>query len=359
MADEFNDWGDAEDAQQISAPLPDAEPSEVVDPNAYPCIEQPERLPLSELVRLPALPLWVPRSICVLGGVAVGKSSLITSMKQVSDLCGHGRVRLDLKPLQGDFFGALWEPTLEGLGSPHEDSLYEATQAPQEFVFALSGRAPMCWWRRSSPFSTRIVYQDVPGGVVPSLDSDAVSPYRAEVVEQARAAQALVICMDAATTSVEWFKRRMQPLLEECIDERARPSPRLRAGRVLLLFNRVDQAVVSEVHGCRTSRSVTDDLDILALAANRIGVGGLNALYKMIAPNARLAIGISSAFGFNEHGEPLMDDQGRKNRLDDGLDRDGFINRWTPHGVLEALLFLASGQTGGTVIPFEPDALWS
>jgi hypothetical protein len=353
MADQRRDYGDYDDpptAEDATAPEAEAEA------NPCPGIDDPAPIPWTERLRFPPLDIWVPRTVMLLGGVATGKSALLAAMKQSSDLCLGRRVRIDVKPSEG------WRPL--DLGDEDDrSSRYEGTTDCQDHRFDVSGYVPTSAWRRASHFNTKLVCHDTPGGMTPWLDAlpSRVHPsIRKTVLDQTKRAQALIICLDGTRCCADWFARSMMPLLVAALDRTAKPYPRLSAGRILVLFNKMDQAVTETVagHPNRNSLNVTDDTDLLRFARERIGDANLNALYKLKAPNAKLAIGLSSAFGFDERGEALVDGDGVPNRFDDDLGRNGFIQRWRPYGVLEAFLFLATGRsTSGTLMSFEPELL--
>jgi hypothetical protein len=352
------DFGDFEDTPEKTPELKTS--AEEVTPKAelvteaktFALIDEPAPRPFLERMLWPELLLEVPKSICIVGPVATGKSAVTVAFKRVCDLGARGPNRLGLVCREGDFRG-LYRKTIREQADPGEESTYEATQAPQRYVLHISGQVQPCWHRRPSRFSVQLQHHDVPGGVIPPHGKSTVSPFRGEVIEQAREAEALLICMDATQASAAYWEDEIMGFLEALVDHDALPAPRMKAGRVLLLFNHIDQVAsrLAAKKQLRRSEDAAFDLSPLSIARDCIGEAGLDALGTLVGPRAQLVVGISSAFGFDIDGEPLVDDQGRVNAFDNGLTGHDLVKRWTPFGIREALLFLTTGEICSTVMP--------
>jgi hypothetical protein len=88
-----------------------------------------------------------------------------------------------------------------------------------------------------------------------------------------------------------------------------------------------------------------------------LGVDVLKTIRAALKPQAELAVGISSAGGFDVSRLPFLDFNGRPVGVNANSPSE-FLRRWIPFGVREAVLFAAFGVYTPTVQKVTAEHLW-
>lgn len=305
--------------------------------------------PSPELLGRVARLIAEPRNDCLLlGPSGVGKTALLSSLGQACAMDGSTELALlpheDLAALVGDaeayrFGDKEWQRTLETT------------------TYALQVRAG------SERLFLKV--QDGPGGLLFPF-SQAHWDALPDIERQAYGAPCLVLCVDAMNPRPDLWRSSLPPLLARLATSPDSLLPRLSAPppvrgtdfprlltpgrqlpyeRILVVLTRIDvflhEALQVFHEGYRSARRMVPpppsaielafQIDTVRLLEDR--VGKILGLLRAAAPQADLAVGLTSAWGLN------------------GLEGD-----WSPFGVREALLFLATGECREPMIRFDPRA---
>jgi len=205
---------------------------------------------------------------------------------------------------------------------------------------------------------------DGPGGAF--FPSELKTPFTVEdrnrweehLLERARLARALVLCVDSTNPASDKWEERLPKLLAMASSGR-----RLSAQRILVLLTKIDtlchrakrtidrltttedsRATVAHSLNALTVEAMAHAIDPLEQVRALLGVYVLNELRSAAPDDARIAVGLCSAGGFLRPG-------GTRYWLDNGKPAIGFtgsratvLRGWTPWGIREALYFLVRGE---------------
>jgi len=312
-----------------------------------------------------------PRLRCtVIGPSKVGKSHLLDSCDQAcADPAAY-----DL-PVQLEFLGATMTKA-EGsfLLAPTDDvSVYEAD---------LTATWPATFWRPEKRMGLELRVTDGPGGALFPTADDRVNPnlpkWERDMLDGSRQADALVLCVDSTKPELDRISRFLRDILAKVAERQPVSAPslppghrllkalgrafdpppdplrRIQARRFLLLLTKIDRLVSAPLDGAPqwsgkgpVPRDLARSLSPLALACELVDASNLMRILAALKPDAELAVGLTSAWGFNEAGYPFMEDDSPVRLSTQPADRKS--SDWRPFGVREALLFLLEGRTGGPV----------
>ncbi|HEX4495988.1 MAG TPA: hypothetical protein VIE43_10005 [Thermoanaerobaculia bacterium] len=254
------------------------------------------------------------------------------------------------------------------------------TEEPVSYDFQLEVRAP----QSGDPLSLEVVARELPGRELfgPSEGEPLLSrSTQAKLWLQAsRRASCLILCVDSMKTD----RLRWEILLPQLVESLAVSSGRLierlsRSGqsdlppvlspkrqlpytRILVLLTKIDEACAAAASGilsqgpqalgpispllanlARRPRDLAEQLDPIRMVEDRFGTALLGQLRAAAAPEVRLAVGLASAWGF---GAPAATRTCGASALE----------RWSPFGIREALLFLATGEARHPVAELTPNS---
>lgn len=302
----------------------------------------------------------------VIGPPAAGKTTLIAAMWQACSFRA-----------EGEPYELFWRPSTDTeratrladlLRRAVDDVLrtndsrkrLEATDVDETYAFGVDGLRPLRGWKTRRVFSLDLSFHDGPGGAMLGLEDTwtQMGPIRERMIRETSAASSLILCFDVNRRHVRLLADRLPQLLPLLID---RQDGRLRARRVLVLLNQVDTLCQRHAAGRDdvTALYLAERLDPVAHALEVMGVGALRAIRGAMRPDAELAVGLCSTWGFTASGRPLFDHHGTPlwgSELDRGSE-DDFLQQWRPFGVRDALVYLASGRVGPTLCVLQPSDL--
>jgi hypothetical protein len=221
--------------------------------------------------------------------------------------------------------------------------------------------------------SIHMVVKDVPGGALLPEDKSqeenrAFKARRDEVVQFAKNAGTLLFCVDATEPHSDILEAQLPKLLyemssvvavSEILPERSlfsflrrTPPPMwyrdrrcISVDRFLLLLTKVDQLC----EGLESPERYANWIDPVEQARGLLGPALLNSIRSYLRPNCSFAVGVSSAWGFDQvSGHPFAGAQGHvgKGRH---ITPERILLDWTPFGIRDAIFYIASGRCRGTV----------
>jgi hypothetical protein len=221
---------------------------------------------------------------------------------------------------------------------------------------------------------------DGPGGTLFPNQPTALTPQFEELmVERVREADSLVICIDSAKPQLAVFRKQFSALLERVGGKSRLGIP---AKRVLVLLTKVDAAVAAAVQGAHRAHQQLqqDEWPTLALRVLRnnsitpyrlasllspfdfaratLDQATLSMIRRSLDSRAQMAIGVCSSTGFYSDGSVFWDDLRSEiyPRIAQGPDER--LRNWTPFGIEEAIVFLASGRAFSTVNTYSAAQDW-
>lgn len=203
---------------------------------------------------------------------------------------------------------------------------------------------------------------DGPGGdLLPKFDDLAAptpSDSASELLNLARTAHSLVLCVNAVNPELKTLVRELPPLLGRIRAEQRH----VHFDRVLLLLTQADRVATAYLqavqefsqHGAVTPSPALQYLrdtatpeqlcrliDPLGLACDVLGKEIVHALWQTVSPRSKFGVGLCSAWGFDaDTGASFADDS--EDHDQDASDQSWL--RWNPFGVREALYFILNGD---------------
>jgi len=266
------------------------------------------------------------------------------------------------------------EPTFS-LPPTDRTSWYEA------FVTATK---PGSFWRSETRQVLHLLIKDGQGGALFPAETDRGNPllpeWEREMVEESRRADAIVLCIDSTDPQLDQVSRFLRNILAAVAVplrvsparpplgprllarlQRKPPPPamtlkRIPAQRFLLLLTKIDRLVsqpldaaspIGERGRAPAPREIAAGLSPVDLACELFHASNLLRILSALKPGAELAVGLTSAWGFDASGFPFMEENNPVRLSTQSRDRQ--TADWHPLGVRESLLFLLDGRTGGPV----------
>ena len=243
------------------------------------------------------------------------------------------------------------------LQEDHNDDTIKATNRHVRYDFTIEGRAKVEHdFNGAQIFNMKMSFHDAPGGAMfttkRSVWEDQEST-RLEMLSEAKGAYTLIFCFDGSSRQARMMQSslaRILPLLQS-----KRRGRYMYPMRVVILLNKIDQVcddfynkLAKEFPSLIDNQTITPetiaaDLDPLAMAIECLGYESLKSAMR---PDAELAVGVISTWGFNYEGKPLVGANGRPNFLtiaNRGHGND-FVSQWRPFGIRETLIYLATGR---------------
>jgi hypothetical protein len=347
-------------------------------------------------------PLAPQTTRCVLMGPSkVGKTTLIDSFDQAcsSPFDPDDRFRLEFIGGRGTGdLAALFHQTVMD-----ESSYIAPTQRPVSYEASITATEAKTFWRPTRQHAAHFVFHDGPGGALFPAEKDEEhfrqrhearedhQLWERQLIEDGRLASTLVLCVDATKPQPDLVYRYMRNILAnlgrpyqpELIEPwgyrmlkalrlaRALPAPkaetRIPTRRFLLLFTKVDQLVDAVVDWPEdaprdfeppTPAQLASRLGPVQLACQLLDESNLLRIANALEPDAELAVGLTSAWGFNPFtGRPFMEADNPVGLSSQSRSRR-FLN-WRPFGVREALLFMVTGIARQPVQRVDPRTLQS
>lgn len=315
-----------------------------------------------------------PKHDCILLGPSrAGKSSLLSALGRA-----WARERTEdpqISLLRGSSLAELSGAAALFVGSAA--STMQPTESPTSYDFQVTIQNQ----RGNAPLEVEVLVQDWPGGVLFG-DLDGNPPPQLEKSPQARAClraarevSSLVFCVDSMlpdrlrweivlpqilsglTTSAGRFLPRLGRLGRDDVPPILSPKRHLPFDRVLILLTKIDLvcAAVADSFAAaelprrgpvspllarlaRNPHELAQRLDPVRLAEGCFGKALIDQLLAALKPNASLAVGLTSSWGFE-------DPAGKSGRSVSALEK------WSPFGLREALLYLATGDARHPVVP--------
>jgi len=317
-----------------------------------------------------------PKHDCVfLGPAGAGKSSFLSALLRACQGNIQGGFSLSLFP-----GAALAE--LAGEAARHvagSSTAIAPTEEPVSYDFQLEVGPP----RNGDPLSLEVATRELPGREIfgpPDGDPPPLhrSPRARLWLQAARRASCLILCVDSMETDRLRWEILLPQLVESfavssgrLIDRLSRPgqndlppvlSPKrqLPYTRILVLLTKIDKSCAAAASAilsqgspapgpispvladlARRPRDLAARLDPIRLVEDRFGTALLGQLRAAAAPGTRLAVGLASAWGFG--GSEATRTRGAS-----------ALERWSPFGIREALLFIATGEARHPVAVLDP-----
>lgn len=282
----------------------------------------------------------------ILGREDAGKTSLAGALCQS---CARPPTRGD--PFEVSILGAHEETTAALMSQAYRRVCgHPATvdNVDYRFLIDVTRRGE----HRRIEISTEVNLLDGPGGatVPASTPSENVVPANSEAAAMAWAfaamAQGLLICVDANVPDPSALSFGVQKLCAHLRAARKRERTASIAApdtpvRVLVLLNKVDTWLPMTQSAAGTAHDVARRLDSIPLARRILGDTALYPLHATVREFGQVAVGFSSALGFDRDGSPWETSLDGTRPLD--------FRDWRPFGVQELLVYLLTGQTSGTI----------
>ena len=243
-----------------------------------------------------------------------------------------------------------------------DDEKTKATNRHVRYDFNIEGRLNLeDSFNGPQLFNMKLSFHDGPGGAMFTTDRavwDDQEETRMSMLRDSKNAYTLIFCFDGSIRSGRLMHSslfRILPLLQR----QQRRKNYIEAMRVVILLNKVDQVcdkfyrqMVKKNPKLRKNRhftpqSIAKDMDPMAMAIECLGYEALKMIRDAMRPDAELAVGLTSTWGFKYDGRPLVDHNGLptfNTALDRGSENE-FIAQWRPFGIREALIYLATGET--------------
>lgn len=193
-----------------------------------------------------------------------------------------------------------------------------------------------------------ISMRDGPGGwlfddsavsVDGELDYQAEMVGRQELLDDLRAADSAILCIDATAPDRAMTFFRSLPSITGRLGSSTLPFKRL-----AICLTKADAHFQSERH---SARRAMERQDPVARARTILTRPGVNALFNYLEIDAEVVVGWTSAFGFTANGEANFDPGTQSLLMHAGLvDAREAIEGWRPCNVLDPFVFLATGDPG-------------
>lgn len=247
-----------------------------------------------------------------------------------------------------------------------DDEKNKATNRHVRYDFNIEGRLNLDdSFNSPQLFNMKLSFHDGPGGAMFTTDRavwDDQEETRKSMLRDSKNAYTLIFCFDGSIRSGRLMHSslfRILPLLQR----QQRRRNYIEAMRVLILLNKVDQVCDKfyrqmlernpELRKNRhfTPHSIAGDMDPMAMAVECLGYEAIKMIRDAMRPDAELAVGLTSTWGFKYDGRPLVDHKGQptfNTQLDRGSENE-FIAQWRPFGIRESLVYLATGETDSMI----------
>ncbi|MBI4853509.1 MAG: hypothetical protein HY819_17080 [Acidobacteria bacterium] len=221
--------------------------------------------------------------------------------------------------------------------------------------------------------------KDGPGGALfdGELKEEMSAPinnFHEELIKEVKDSRSLILCINAVEPTVDVLMANLPQLIDKMrspvpiankVSARFKPIESLKQfikqlkpkdpltqpnefeqvedvlniDRFLILLNKIDVILSKEHRPLDIAKRVSP----IKQAVEILGVSFLNEIQQALKPDAKFAIGISSAWGFHPtNGKPLVDGRGRigKMSVETG---DEMLKLWRPFGIREAIFFITTG----------------
>jgi hypothetical protein len=351
----------------------------------------------------------------IMGASQAGKTTLLGAVAQACSLPRRDPEDYHLKFLVGErgtgtFVRRAYQDML--LGAPGD-----ATHDVQRYRFAARVTRPRTFWRPADPTEATLTINDGPGGALfpdavdaHTEDRGGLTQWEESMIEDAVSASCLVLCVDCSVPDTDLvlsqladrlrdFSSRAAPTTAEPVTEtwgqrlyrrlerihgahrpRRRVAERwLNADRFLLLLTKVDVLAerVAAAHdrasgvpvGTTPPSAVAAAIDPVHQACELLGEVFLQQILGALRPGAELAVGLTSARGFDaETGRPFRarpappwtDDDPEaldEDPASDAAESPAYLKDWAPVGLRDAVIFMVRGEARGAVRTVDEGAL--
>ena len=248
----------------------------------------------------------------------------------------------------------------------------KATNDHKKYEFVIEGRLKTSrHYNGAKAFrDMKMAFHDGPGGAMFTLKKNVWETQRStreEMIKEAKDAYTLIFCFDGTQRNARMMQSslaRVLPLLQN-----RRKGNYLYPMRIVILLNKIDQVcekfymrLADQSDGLLQNHSVTPEsvahsLDPLSMAIECLGYESLKMLRGAMRPDAELAVGLMSTWGFNNQGQALVNSNGTPNILTSAnkIPANEFVSQWRPFGIREMLVYLATGREASMLQIVQPE----
>jgi hypothetical protein len=309
----------------------------------------------------------------MLGPSASGKTTLLAAIKRACEQPSEDGVNYEF----------IAELETAGLISSAIDKItdrargLDATASMNTYPFEVhvSAKSPHFW---SPPLEAalHVVMTDSGGGTLlpAAMETMTAVGHRPAVIRTAIDASCMILCVDITRPGVVVLEKNLAVAFAEITQPRhietpvhwkeqmwnrlrRRPAPTTRfkwrrclnADRFLLMLTQVDKLCYRLPPTIERTIRFAQMIDPVEHARDLLGVPLLRMIHSALKPGAIMAVGVTSSYGFHPlTGDSFADTDGTPINLASESGED-ILRRWTPYGIRDALYFLATGQSRGTV----------
>lgn len=222
-------------------------------------------------------------------------------------------------------------------------------------------------------FDLQFSFHDGPGG---ALFTDKINAWndqaetRNTIIQHAKNAYTLMLCFDSSIRNAKNVQKNLGRILPLLQNAQRNEGYYITPMKVVIILNKIDQACFNVYKQAElndpsiqdtniTPKSIAENIDIFAMAVECIGFESIKLLRSVMRPDAELTIAITSAWGFQHNGQPLVNAHGAPNlhsQIEKGHDND-FLEQWHPFGVQDILLYLSLGIESPSLYKVTPQDL--
>jgi hypothetical protein len=322
------------------------------------------------------------QSCIMLGPSASGKTTLLTAIKRACDLPSDDGLNLEFIPEKAT--AVKIKQAIDKIINRQQG--HDATLEVGNYPFEVHVNAKaLNFWSPPLEADLHVVMSDGGGEFLLPIEdkNDATHiKYRKELIDAALNATSMILCVDITkpgstllekelaisfaemarpivfSSPVHWTTQLWSKLQRRPVPPgRSRRKRCLNVDRFLLLLTQVDKLCYQLPSSIERTIRFAEMIDPVEQARDLLGVPVLRTIQSMLKPGARFAVGVISAMGFHPiTGDPFADIDGTPLNLASESGED-ILRRWTPYGIRDAIYFLATGESRGTVKELTPGYL--
>ncbi len=300
----------------------------------------------------------------VIGPSKVGKTALLSTLQHAAFAWARGQCgfeSVEVRPSSETMVELFHEVTAT---LKHGQLPINASTELTEYGFEVStrGHRPFLLFLRREHV-TRVGFKmlDSPGGAIfgsgtegGDVDYEAMARFREHLVNSLRTARGLLLCVSAINPdqAFEFFCDLPQAFNRTGLAE-------LPAQRVAICVTKADAFTSQRSWGRSSLENLRAECP-LEVARSILSKPTFATLRQFLRPDAQVAFGFASAYGFLEHEGCANFDPERQGLMVHVGDEDGNtdgsfdparkIDAWQPYQVLHPFLFLATGMSDGLTV---------
>lgn len=327
-----------------------------------------------------------PQNSCVImGPTKVGKTMLLAAIQRACHQPGLDDFKLRFVA-EGNTGSKLSKVAVDIIKErqanlPLGTGANEKTKEEAEYPFWIHATLPKSAFRmQPATHSVHMVVNDGPGGALFPAEnlklSFDIEKWQEKLVRDGLDASSIILCVDATKPSADLLESYLPDIIGRMsrVRQFSEPVPWLRrlynrvrrvgaptvntysgrclnVNKFLLLLTKVDLICenVREVNESYTPERAARMLNPVEQARNLLGVHLLNTIHDALAPGAKFAVGVTSAWGFSPISKaPFASADGLPGTAP-GETGDDILLDWMPFGIRDAMFFIATGECRGTV----------